>query len=306
MLNFSSSKPCLGIELSLCCLRLAVLVFKDKNFKILKTLKLPLSAGLINAGYATLNIDDIDRLINEFRENFAIADYPLLRKTALSLPDSVFRIQTFEFDELPKKAKDKEQLIYWRLEKSAYDISDSILQYHIFKHNKKSSVLTCLAKRAVIKEYENTLLALGLEPWFIGPTSLNIFNFYRPYFANVSPISVLIHISGSTCATIIEGPDGIFYRYKDIRKEQAEDIQVKLVREIGDFIHYYTHKDHEQKRNIDKIYITGDGNTLPGFIEGIRYMTSLDVEVPMPSKIVSSTDEIDIEMAAALGVGYRL
>ncbi len=129
---------------------------------------------MVSEAYASPNIKDFYHLNAVLRE--CLADAPSgIRRAALSLPDGVFRVQTMEFEELPGTAEDRERLIRWRLEKgAAFDIAETALRYQILgRQDKGFTLLSCVAKQAVIAQYESLLIGLGLEPWTIGPSSFH-------------------------------------------------------------------------------------------------------------------------------------
>jgi Tfp pilus assembly PilM family ATPase len=227
----------------------------------------------------------------------------------LSLPDGVFRVQMLEFDELPGKAEDRERLIRWRLEKgAAFDIAETDLRYHVLGRQEKGfTVLSCVAKRAVIAQYESLLIGLGLDPWAVGPSSFHTLNFYFSYLTKKSAVSALAHLSEDTFATIIMDASGItFYRYKDVKRGSSEDIRSRLMREIDDSLHFYTHMDHLQQPEVQDLYITGESIVSAELAEGLRTITSLNVEVLSPAVAARSAQSIGPEMAAALGAGSSL
>jgi len=306
MLRFYSSKPSLGIEFTNSSIRLAILSTNNKNLSV-KLKERDFSAGLLKEDYSVINIKDEERLIDELKQSLTDIPGSPIRKAALSLPDSIFRIQTFEFDEFPSKPIDQERLVRWRLEKGSFDIADIVLQYQVLKSNEKGfSVIVCVAKQSVIRQYEAILTKLGLEPWCIRPSTFNILNLYQPYFSQSSSISILVHVVEHSCTTVISGNNEILYRYKDVKKGRADSITSKFVREIGDFVHYYLHRDPSCRPEISRIYLAGTGASCTELIEGIKEMTSLEVEIPLLSTVIPAADGAGVEMAAALGAGYSI
>lgn len=302
-----ANKSILEIEITSSALRLAVVSGRKESRSVLFSKAVALPPGVVNENYATQNIDDMERFIDVFREALAGISTNV-KRTALSLPDGVFRVQTLEFDELPNRTAERERLIRWRLEKSALDVADTVLRYQVLRRKEKNgfSVLACVAKQAVIAQYESVLSESGLEPWTIGPSSFHAFNLYQPYLVKMSPVSVLAHIYGSGCATLISGSNGMFYRYKDVKRGDSDGAPARLVREIGDFLHYYINLDHAREDRVHRLYLTGSGALLPGLSDGLADMTSLDIEVLTPSVVLSSANGMGTEMSAALGAGYSL
>ncbi len=310
MFHFLKRKPGLGIDINASSVKLAAISVNGRGVTTFSTKTVDLPAGMLSATYTTPNIHDVERFARVLRESLALLSDPPVRRAALSLPDGVFHVQTLEFDELPNKAVDREKLIRWRLEKSAFDVSDTVLRYQVFKRwDKGFSVLACVAKLAVISQYESLLVGLGLEPWSAGPSSFHSLNLYAPFISKNSQVSALACLFEDSFTTIIVGPDGArFYRYKEVMREISEEITVKLVREIGDSLHFYTHMDRSQlhENDVGRLYLTGDGAALPGFADGLKDMTSLDVEVLSPSVIVPSINDAGPDLAAALGAGCGL
>lgn len=308
MFRILTRKPHLGIEITDKSVRVAVVSGRGDTFSALFTKTIDVPAGMVCETYASPNISDLSDVNAVMRECLADAP-PGIRRAALSLPDSTFRVQTIEFDELPDKAGDRERLIRWRLEKgSAFDISDTVLRYQVLgRQGKGFTVLSCVAKQAVIAQYESLLIGLGLEPWVVGPSSFHALNFYSSYLKKKSAIYALAHLSEDSFATIIMEAGGPkFYRHKDVKRGSAEGIRGRLMREIDDSLHFYTHMDRLQQSEVRDLYLTGESAVSAELAEGLRTVTSLNVEVLSPSVAALSAVSIGPEMAAALGAGNTL
>ncbi len=308
MLRFLARKPRLGIEITATAVRVAVLSGFRENLSVLFTKSVDMPDGVVSEAYASPNVIDLFRLIGVLREG--LDGVPSgIRRAGLSLSDSVFRVQTSEFDELPGKAEDRQRLIRWRLEKgAAFDIADTVLRNQVFgRQDRGFTVLSCVAKQAVIAQYESLFIELGLEPWAVGPSSFSAFNFYSSYLAKKSAVSALTHLSKDSFATIIMEPNGVmFYRYKDVKRGSAEDIRDKLMREIDDSLHFYTHMDRLQQSEVQDLYLTGESDVSADLAGALRTVTSLNVEVLSPAGAALSGGTIGPEMNAALGAGSSL
>ncbi|MFA5074415.1 MAG: hypothetical protein WC539_11060 [Nitrospirota bacterium] len=269
-----------------------------------KTVNLP--SGIVMQEYASSNIQDLDSFSDILKKN--IPNNSAGCRVALSLPDSLFCIQIIDFDEFPAKAGDRERLIRWRLEKSAFDASDTILKYQKLKHpEKKNSILACIAKKAVVFQYETALLKAGLEPWAVGISSLHALSFYFPYLFKTAPIAAIAQVYEDSFTTLVAGPDGArFYRRKEIRRGPEADILAKLTREIDDSLHFYTHANGSQESPINRLYLAGDSAIASRLTEEFKNTTSLTIEVLHPSVVLSSGDMPRPNLASALGAGYAL
>lgn len=308
MLGFLTRRPGLGLEISSGAVRLAAVSGSGVNAIVhsVKTVDLP--AGMVNGNYATTNIQDAGGLATILRECLGSIAVPRVCRAALSLPDGVFRVQTLEFDELPGKSVDRERLIRWRLEKAAFDISDTVLRYEVLRRQDSGfTVLACVAKRGVISQYESVLISLGLEPWSIGLSSFSILNFYSLYMTNRSPVSALAYVADDSFTTIVTEGGGVrFYRFKELKRGNADDIRARIPREIEDSLHFYTHMDRAQQTEIDRLYLAGEPDVRDDLAGELRTMTSLDVEILRPAAVLPSVGGAGPEMAAALGAGGTL
>ncbi len=314
MLRFFARKPCLGVEITTSAVQLAAVTGSRPNISVeyAKTADLP--SGMMTCSYASPNIGDVTSLVQVLREclSGSPGDY---RRAALSLPDSVFRVQTLEFDELPPKPTDRERLIRWRLEKTAaFDLAETVLRYQILRRQENGfTVLACVAKHAVIAQYESVLIELGLEPWSVGVSSFHILNLYSPIISKRSPIFALARLTEDSFATVVAEAGGTrFYRYKEVKRGSAEEIKARFVQEIADSLHFYMHMDRTQTSQVRHLYLTGDSNMPYDLADELGIATSLSVEVLCPADAVTKDDLSRspsawlVAMAAALGAGSSL
>jgi Tfp pilus assembly PilM family ATPase len=308
MLRFLAKKPVLGIEITASQIRLAALSGRGENRSVLFTKAVELPGGMVNESYLTPNIGDVGQFADMLREALTGVSAPPVRRAALSLPDGVFRVQTLDFDELPSKPADRERLIRWRLEKSGFDVSDTVLQYQVLcQQDKGFSVLACLAKRSVLSQYEDVLAKAGLEPWSVGLASFHTLNFYSSYLSKASPVSALARVSEGSFTTLIMKAENVrFYRYKEVKQGNAKDSKARLMRELGDSLHFYSHRDRSGQTEIGRLYLTGDAALSQELVEGLKAVTSLEVEALSPAVIFPSAGEAGPELAAALGAGCGL
>ena len=101
MLRFFARKLSLGIEITSSGIRIVVVSHRGADISVLVTKMAELPVNMVNDTYASPNLCDVDGFSAVLRECLANVPASHLRRAALSLPDSVFRVQTLEFDELP-------------------------------------------------------------------------------------------------------------------------------------------------------------------------------------------------------------
>ncbi|HUI46695.1 MAG TPA: pilus assembly protein PilM [Nitrospirota bacterium] len=291
MFRFVARKPALGIEISDSAVRLAALSRRgaDLSLEYMKTADLP--SGMVSAGYATLNILDASGLVRSLRSCLPVSSRPF-RRSALSLPDSVFRVQVLDFDELPSKHEERDRLIRWRIEKTAaFDLAETVLRYQeLPRKGRGFTVLVCVAKQAVIAQYETVLQEAGLEPWSIGISSFHILNFYSPLMTKKSTVFALTHLTEESFTTIIADGGGTrYYRYKELKRGSPAEIRTRLMREIDDSLHFYTHYTHQDRTQtceVQQLYLAGESRLPFELAEGLSAASSLTVEVLSPDDII--------------------
>jgi Tfp pilus assembly PilM family ATPase len=308
MFSFPSRKPGLGIEITASSIRLVAVSRRGANVDLLFSKKAELPPDILNETYASPNIIDVDRFAAILKAS--LSEVPSgIKRAALSLPDGVFRVQIFEFEELPGKAADRERLIRWRFEKTAaFDSTETVLRYQILGNQGKGFlVMACVAKQAVIAQYEAVLAAQGLEPWSVGLSSFHILNFFSPRITRSSEVSALAHITKDSFATIVV-EEGVarFYRYKEIKRTGTDEIKMKFMREIEDSLHFYTHMDRTQQSEVTSLFLAGEEQLSTDLAQGFKPVISREVEVLSPSVVASSANGVGVEMAAALGAGSSL
>lgn len=294
MFQFLSQKPWLGIEITAAAVRLGAATGSGAELTALASHSAAVPNGVVVEDYAAPNIHDMDALAGLLRECLRPFTRFGIKRAALSLPDGVFRVQILEFDELPSKARDRERLIRWRLEKSAaFDVSDTVLRYEMLTRQEKGfTLLACSAKRDVLTQYESLLSALGLEPWVVGLCSFHALNFYAPALSQSLPALAFAYITDAWFATIVmEGGGPRFYRYREIKKGKADDAYSRLMRDIDDSLHFYTHRDRTQSQapGPGHLYLVGDASLPDSLSEGLRAMTGLDVGTLSPAEVLAKS-----------------
>ncbi len=305
MFGFLTRRPCLGLEISSGAVKLAARRGSGVNTTVLSVKAADLPAGMVTENYVTPNIHDVDGLATIISGCLSGIAVPRIRRAALSLPDGVFRVQTLEFDELPVKSSDREKLVRWRLEKTAFDISNTILRYEVLRRQDSGlTVLACVAKREVLSQYEDLLISLGLEPWSVALSSFSILNFYSLYMTNRSQVSALACVAEDSFTTMVTEGGGVrFYRFKELKRGGADDVRARLLREIEESLHFYKHMNRTQQTEIGRLYLAGRPEECDALAGELGTMSPFDVEILRPLAILPSAGEEAVDMAAALGAG---
>lgn len=306
MFTIFNANTVLGIEIAVPAVRVAVFEGKGRNRKVRSVARADIPSGSLVESYIVPNVLDRKALIEAVSECLSGTTLKKPSRAAICLSDQLFRVQTLEFEDLPKKADERERFIRWRLEKNGtVDMSDTVLRYQMVPFSGGVTVLACLAKRAVIAQYEELFAGLGIEPWHLGLSSLSTLNYYATYMAQKKSAYAAVHVTRDSFTTIVcETGVARFYRYKDIKRGGSE-LHSRLAREISDTLHFYSHRDRTQQVELCHLYLTGHDEMRDGLARELRQDGTLSIEVPSPNNVFASAPSSG-EMAAALGAGMSL
>jgi Tfp pilus assembly PilM family ATPase len=309
MLRVFSRKPSLGIEITSTTVRLAAVSGKSPNISIgaVKTAELP--AGKVCDVFSSPNSGDLTCIIEGLRACLPADSLGRRRRAGLSLPDALFRVQLLEFDELPASPADQERLIRWRLEKAAaFDLSGTVLRCAVHRREPKGyAALVCVAKQAVVEQYERAFSEVGLEPWSIGISSIHSMNFYAPLMEMKTPVYAFTYIMDDSFAIMVVDRGRMkFYRWKEVKRGASDELKAKFIRELSDSIHFYAHMDRTQTTEIPQLYATGDSVMTGEIAAELADTLSFNVTALSPADIISRNgraEEPPASLSAALGAG---
>jgi Tfp pilus assembly PilM family ATPase len=139
------------------------------------------------------------------------------RRAALVVPDSVARVSLLNFEQLPGRASDLDQLIRWQLRKATpFPIDDAQVSH--FKASADGTATTLaavIARRDVIAQYEAVTNRLGIHAGVVDLASFNIMN--AVIGAGSAPAEDWLLVCLATEATtiaIMRGESLMFYRHR--------------------------------------------------------------------------------------------
>jgi Tfp pilus assembly PilM family ATPase len=130
-----------------------------------------------------------------------------------------------------------------------------------------------------------------------------------------SPSFAITHLTDDSFTTMIAETGGPrFYRFKDMKRVSAEEINARFIREIEDSLHFYfTHMDRTQTSDVQYLYLTGAASLPYDLAEGLSTSTSLRVEALSPDDVIAQIGErwrtspaLLPAATAALGAGSAL
>ncbi len=233
-----------------------------------------------------------------------------LKRTVVTLPDSVGKILVLDIDERFKSRTEGLELIRWKLKKRfAVDLNDMQLDYQILeeKESGELSVLVVLVSRVVIKRCEALLCEAGLEPVRI---EFNCMSLHRPFAVQLDSggASGLICFHGGTLGIMIM-QDGVpqFIRSKELSDCSVTDPRVFMELKRT----FISWRERHQNRGIDTIHTLAPPNSADRFDAMITEATGIipkpfTIADVVPSRDVAASDRATLyPFAAAIGAAWR-
>lgn len=275
---------------------------QDRQILSAKTVDLPAGAAAENFSASAIGADVLTEALRQSLSGRADARPG---RASLCLPDALFRVQTLEFDEFPSRSSDQARLILWRLEKAAaFNLAESVLRHQVLRRPKGVTVLACLAKKALIEQYEALLTGLGLEVSSIAPSSFAVANLYTRYMTARSRSFAITHLTADSFATLVSDKGGVnFYRFKDVKRGGAAEVSGRFARDIADSLHFYTHKDRTQQAQLTHLYLSGEPGLCDALARELGQEASFEVEAVSADRVLPDFSKIGAraELAAAAG-----
>lgn len=304
------TKTAVGLDISTRSVMLAAMTRKKESLSLIDSGIRPLAPGVVVDGYGVPNVVDRESLSSVVHAVLRDSACRNARRAAVSLPDSLFRVQMVELDELPEGRRDRERLIRWRLEKAAvFNVAGTVLRYQIAPREERGySVLACVVKHDVVAQIEDILEEQGLETWIAAPASFHVMNLYAPTIADrgIDAYALVWMLESAYAALIVERGGVRFYRYRDIKAAAEGDAARRLVRELDDTLHFYAHMDRGQRSEIGRVFLAGVHPDVGRIAEGLRSATSFDVDVLTLSDELSGLEGVADALTPVIGAGGAL
>ncbi len=289
-------RPSLGIEITSRSAVCGSVVRNKGALSLLDARTVALPPGMVIDGFNQPPVRDFDGLLALLRPMLQELGPKASRRTGLSLPDGLFRVQLLDLDDLPASGADRERLIRWRLEKtSAFDAAGTVLRYQAERREDRGYAITaCVARRDVLEQYEELLAELGLDAWTVAPASFHALNARGTELRGrgAGPVALVWVTEAAASTLILENGRLRFYRYREIKPGAPGEGAGRLVRELDDTLHFYTHRDRQQTAEVSGIFLAGDGPAVEALAAGLRdgatYAVELLPQAGAPASVIGA------------------
>jgi len=193
---------------------------------------------------------------------------------ALLVPDMAVRVFVLPFENLPRKTDDALQLLRWRLKKSVpFDVDETTVSWMRQAGREGGlEVVTAIARRRILREYEELLESVGARPGVVLSSTLAVL----PLLGRSGP-TLLARLCGLTLTTaVVQGESLCVYRSTElVAGARQSDAQV-LLDEIFPAAAYF---QDTWGRQIDRAYISGFGDRSDVFRDALGRELNVEVQL---------------------------
>jgi type IV pilus assembly protein PilM len=223
----------------------------------------PLPTGSIMASPVENNVTQPDTVRSALRRVFHSVPANA-ESVALLLPDPVVRVFILPFDLLPRKEEEALPLLRWRLKKSVpFDMDETVVSW--MRQNGREEnleVVTAVARRPILREYEEIVESLGGHPAVVMSSTLATLPLLEETGA-----TLLARFCGKTLTSaIVQESNLCVYRSTDMSGGPAQlDPQV-ILDEVFPVVAYY---QDTWGSSIDRARLAGFGSRQDVFREAL-------------------------------------
>lgn len=196
----------------------------------------PLPSGSVMPSTVDANVPQPEAVRSALRK--ILARVPV-RGTPVTLlvPDPVVRVFILPFETLPRSTEEALPLLRWRLKKSVpFDMEETIVSWMRQSGREgKIEVLTAVARQKILREYEESVEAVGATVGVVLSSSLASLPLLEERGA-----TILVRMSGRTLTTVIVRSGNLcVYRSTDMPAEAAALDPQAMLDEIFPALAYY-------------------------------------------------------------------
>ncbi len=185
------------------------------------------------------------------------------KRISLTLPDNVFRVFLFEFDDVPSKSEDLLNLFKFRLRKIIPFETDSAVISYQWAHSRhnRQTFMVGVAYKPVLEQFEAAFDSFGVKTGLIDKELNNVINLYSAN--NGGSRDPLLHVilDNSHMSLMLE-VDGEYLMYRG-KSLQKKTLKSTIKREILQSVLYWFDRLDGQKPPEVLVHVNRHGIQLP-------------------------------------------
>jgi len=241
------SRQRIGISMGAGQMALATVHRRGESIVVEKTATEALAAGLCRPSPIEKNIGDVAQWQRHVGALLGRFSKIKIRAATLSLPDTAVRTLLITLQQVPARRADFEKLIQWHMEKTfLHPLGEARFSHQILSRDAAGiRLLTTAVKQEVVQQYETFNGAgAGIEIDRVGPSSLLVFNLFRPAVDRLGARHFLFVRIFDQILTLMIFESGLptFIRTKDFPESEAWDEM--LISELTTSLSFYEGSGH--------------------------------------------------------------
>jgi len=192
---------------------------------------------------------------------------------ALLIPDPAVRVFVLPFENLPRKSEDALPLLRWRLKKSVpFDVDEASVSWMRQKARDGGlEVITVVAQRRILREYEELLESVGARPGVVLSSTLAVLP-----LLDESGATLLARLCGATLtAAVVCGGSLCVYRSTELMPGARQFDPQTVLDEVFPAVAYF---QDTWGRELDRAYLAGFNEKSDLFRDMLRGELNIQVE----------------------------
>jgi len=302
------SSKSLGLELFQNGFAIVLASGSQFNPKIEKYEIIRLPGEVIKPSLKETNIIEPSVLNNALSDSY-LKLLTKVKRVSVSIPDAAGRVLLLEVEAPLKNKEEGIDHVKWKLKKSfPIDINDVHLDYQLLRkeENGTSRLIVGLVSKAVISEYEDMILELGLEPNIIDFSAFNLHRLFAPRLDINDNLTFISIYRGVLSVMIFQDGCLDFSRNKALSTNVVDP--ARLFREISSSLVVYSDSKGGWKPRNVFYYADGVNRDLLGGVL-TEAVSENPVHMDTDAIINSSVQQVDRqslpEILSALGAASR-
>ena len=204
---------------------------------------------------------------------------------ALLVPDLVVRVFILPFETLPRRREEAEELLRWRLKKSVpFDMDDTVVSWT--RQSGRAGgleVVTAVARRGIIREYEELVESLGGHAGVVLSSTLASLPLLEPAGA-----TVLVRLCGKILTSVIVRAENLcVYRSTEMPAEAGLLNPQTVLDEVFPAVAYYQDTWGESP---DRVRVAGFGAREKEFQNALSAELKMSAESVAEAQIARALD----------------
>ena len=178
-------------------------------------------------------------------------------RVGLIIPDVAAKVSVIRFEQVPARRDDLDQLVRWQVRKAApFSIDDASITYSpgVRREDGSAEFIVVLARRDVIKEYEDACAEVGLHAGLVDIATFAVVNLTLASSRTAQGDWLIVHRRPEyTSIAIVRAGDLIFFRSRTEEDEES----------LADVVHqtamYY--QDRLDGQGFARVLLAGNNGT---------------------------------------------